>query len=369
MKTLASAPYWMMVLLGISSLACTQQMDETRPIRKNVTETVFASGALEADGTYNLTAQTDGTLLQVYFEENQQVGLGAVFATVDNPQNQLNTASAQALYEIAQKNTQAAAPSLLQAQNSVLLARRRVVQDSIQWQRYQRLLEGKSIAQVEYDNAELQYQSARTNYQNAQANYQQLQEQARQNLVVNAAQLDVNRVLSANNQLRTPVAGKVYHLYKHRGDFVHRGDVIATIGHPDLIYAKVSVDESSISKLKVGQKAVIQLNTRKDRTYQGELAEILPAFNEATQSFTCKVLFVDPLDFRLLNTQLQTNIIVGINKNALLIPRRYLDYGNLVKVKGQEKPRKVQTKFISSEWIQVTSGLDENTTIITPKIK
>lgn len=369
MKTSTFFQYALLLLLGCSSLACTQQMDETKPVRKNVTETVFASGVLEADGTYNLTAQTDGTLLQVYFQENDQVGTGAIFALIDNQQNQLNTASTQALYEIAQKNTQANAPSLLQAQNSLVLARRRLTQDSVQWQRYQRLLESKSIAQVEYDNVELQYHNSRTGYLNAQANYQQLQEQASQNLIVNTAQRDLNRVLSANNQLRTPVGGKVYQLYKHKGDFVHRGDVIATIGHPDLIYAKVSVDEGSVSKLKVGQKAVMQLNTRKDKTYQGELAEISPAFNEATQSFTCKVLFVDPLDFNLLNTQLQTNIIVGINKDALLIPRRYLDYGNLVKIKGQKNPVKVSTKFISSEWIQVTEGLDENSIIVTPKLQ
>ncbi len=368
MKTIAPSRYWIL-LLGFSSVACTQQMDETKPIRKNVTETVFASGVLEADGTYNLTAQTDGTLLQVYFDERNQVSTGAVFALIDNQQNQLNTASTQALYEIAQKNTRSSAPSLMQAQNSVLMARRRLAQDSVQWQRYQRLLEGKSIAQVDYDNVELQYQNARSSYFNALANYQQLQEQANQNLIVNAAQRDLNQVLSANNQLRTPVAGKVYRLYKHKGDFVHRGDVIATIGHPDLIYAKISVDEGSISKLKVGQKAVIQLNTHKDKTYQGELAEILPAFNEATQSFTCKVLFVDALDFRLINTQLQVNIIVGINKNALLIPRRYLDFGNVVRVKGQEKTVKVSTQFVSSEWVQVTSGLNENSTIVAPKIK
>ena len=60
---------------------------------------------------------------------------------------------------------------------------------------------------------------------------------------------------------------------------------------------------------------------------------------------------------------------MGINKNALLIPRRYLDFGNVVRVKGQEKTVKVSTQFVSSEWVQVTSGLSENSTIVAPKIK
>jgi len=39
-----------------------EKTEETTPIRKDVTETVFASGVLEANNTYSLTAQTDGYL-------------------------------------------------------------------------------------------------------------------------------------------------------------------------------------------------------------------------------------------------------------------------------------------------------------------
>jgi HlyD family secretion protein len=114
---------------------------------------------------------------------------------------------------------------------------------------------------------------------------------------------------------------------------------------------------------------VVQLNTHKNKNYKGKVAEILPTFNEETQSFDCKIQFTDSLDFGILNTQLQANIITGINKNALLIPRNYLDYGNLVKVKDRKEPVKVQTRFVSSEWVQVESGIDENTVLVTENIK
>jgi hypothetical protein len=107
----------------------------------------------------------------------------------------------------------------------------------------------------------------------------------------------------------------------------------------------------------------------KKEYYKGKLAEILPAFNEQTQSFVCKIHFSDTLDFKIVNTQLQVNIITGTTKDALLIPRNYLQYGNLVTVKGEKEPIKIETKFISTEWVQVLSGLDENNTIITDKIK
>jgi multidrug resistance efflux pump len=179
----------------------------------------------------------------------------------------------------------------------------------------------------------------------------------------------VNKVLTSYNQIRAVFTGKVYQKFKQKGDFVRKGDIIAKIGDANVIYAKISIDESNIRKIKIGQEAVIQLNTNKEKVYKGQIAEILPSFDEATQSFTCKVTFIDTLDFTIVNTQLQANIIIGVNKNALLIPRNYLSFGNYVTVKGNTQPVQVKTHFVSSEWVQIDAGIDENTTLITDNPK
>lgn len=131
----------------------------------------------------------------------------------------------------------------------------------------------------------------------------------------------------------------------------------------------MSIDEGNIESVKPGQDAVVQLNTNKARTYKGTVAEIYPSFNESTQSFTCKIVFKDTLGFNIVNTQLQSNIIVGVNTNALLIPRNFLDFGGNVTVKGKEGKVKIATKFVSNEWVQVLSGIDENTVLITDNVK
>lgn len=365
MKFQLSIGLILIALLG----ACGKATEETKPIRKDVVETVFASGVLEADGTYQLTAQTDGYLSKVNFEQGDLIRAGITLAVIENPQNVLNTESAAALYEIAKSNTQSNAPSLAQARNTAQMAKRKMELDSIQVIRYQKLLESNSIARNDYDNVLLQYQTSQTNYANALESYAVLQLQARQQLIINASQKEVNRTLSGNNEIRALFSGKVYQKFKQRGDFVKKGDVIATIGDPNLIYAKVNVDEGNISKIQIGQEAAVQLNTNKERIYPGKVAEIYPAFDEASQSFFCKILFTKPLEFKVVNTQLQANIITGTQHNALLIPRKYLDFGNLVTVKDQEKPVIVTTRFVSSDWVQVLTGLDENMTIVTENIE
>lgn len=349
--------------------SCGKKTEETKPIVKDITETVFASGALEANETYSLTAQSDGYLVEVAFKENDLVNAGQVLAVIENKQKELNTESANALYEIAQKNSLPGSALLTQARNNIAIAKEKMDFDSIQAARYKKLLESNSVAMAEYENARLQYQNSKGNYQNALENYKLQKQQADEQLVINKTQKHVNAVVSGYNQIRALSAGKIYKKLKQKGDFVRTGDVIAVVGDANVLFAKVSIDESSISKVKVGQEAVIQLNTNADKTYKGEVTEILPSFNEETQSFSCKVYFTDDLDFKVANTQLQVNIITGTSRNALLIPRNYLAFGNLVTVKGNKTPVKVQTKFVSNEWVQIISGIDENTILVTENIK
>jgi HlyD family secretion protein len=356
----------MLVLMLASS--CGKKSEETKPIRKDVTETVFASGVLEAEGTYNLTTQTDGYLLQIDFKEGDIVKEGSVLAVVDNKENKYNTESTNALYNIAQSNLSPSAPALMQAKNNVAVAKQNLQQDSVQLERYRKLLATKSVAQIDFENAELKYQTSLAGYESSKESYKLQKQQAEQVLISNKALKEVNRVVFGNNEIRAVVRGRVYEKRKQKGDFVRKGDVIAVIGNADKLYAKINVDESNIGKIKVGQEALIQLNTNKEKLYKATVGEIYPAFDDASQSFYCKLVFTDSLDFKISGTQLQSNIIVGFQKNALLIPRNYLNFDGTVQVKGEKQPTKVVTNFVSTYWVQILSGIDDNAVLITENV-
>lgn len=357
-----------LLLLAPLVFACGKKASETKPIRKDVTETVFASGVLEADGTYSLTAQTEGYLTQVNFSEGQLVKEGTVLAVVDNRENRFNTESAMALYEISKQNFSVNAPALLQAKNSVMIARNNLRQDSTQYARYKKLYESQSVSLLELEKAQLSYQTSLGNYLNAQENYRLQWQQAEQSVISNRAAKEVNQTQFGNNEIRAVVSGKVYEKRKERGDFVKKGDVIAVIGDANFLYAKVNVDESNITKIKLGQQALIQLNTDKSKLYKGTVGEIYPSFDEDTQSFYCKLFFTDTLKFKISGTQLQTNIITGFQKNALLIPRNYLNFDGTVNVRGISSPVKVDTRFVSTDWVQVVSGLNDSSVIWTENV-
>ena len=348
--------------------SCGKKTEETTPIRKDVTETVFASGVLEAKNTYNLTSQVDGYLVSINFNEGDIIQKGFVIAVLDNKESVINTESATALFNIAESNINPNAPLLEQAKNNIEIAKQKLEQDALQEQRYQKLWEANCIAKVDYENVLLQYKNSKINYESAIEVYKNQLQNANQQVITNKASKNINQVVQNKNQIKAVISGKVYKKYKQPGDYIKRGDVIAEIGSEDVIYAKVNIDESNIAQIKVGQKADIQLNINKNKVYKAKVSEILPSFDNTLQSFICKLYFDDPLDFKIINTQLQSNIIIETTKNALLIPRNYIDDRGFVQLKNEKIKLKVKTGFISNNWVQILDGINENTVLITDNI-
>jgi len=355
------------IITGFALISsCNDNQKDVRPVRKNFTETVFASGVLVPDNQYELTAQSEGYLIKLNFNEGDTVQTGSIMAVIDNKQNDYNALSADTLLSIASFNVSSGAPALKQAEANLGLAKEKVKQDEVLAERYKKLFENNSISKLEFENAHLALESSRAGLKSMQENYNLVKQQADQQLIIQKAQTGISSFLLGMNEVKAVVGGKVYKKFKQLGDYVHRGDIIAELGNTGSFYAKLSVDEASISKIKVSQQVVLQLNTDKEKKYDATITEIYPAFDEQSQSFYCKARFTDDLDFTISGTQLQANIIIGNKENVLAIPRDCLGYGNKVLVKSKGKVT-VTTGFVSSDWVEILNGVDENSIIIKDK--
>lgn len=369
MKNLKNIFLFLCLTSTLLIVSCGKETQETTPVRKEVSETVFASGILEADGKYTLMAQSNGYITKLNFDEGELINKGSTLVEIKDDDSKINLNGANKLLNIAKENARPNAPLLLQAKTNIAIAKEKMEQDRLIAERYERLWKKNSIAKIDYENKILQYDNAKKNHQIALDNYDKVQNDANQIIVNNQTTKQLYASATTKSKVKALQAGKVYKRYKSLGDYVRAGEVIAEIANPELIYALVNIDESNIAKINLGQPATIQLNTNKEKSYQAKVEEILPSFDEATQSFLCKLYFTDELDFRIINTQLQSNIRITEPKNVLLIPRNYIDFGGYVQIKGEEEKTKVETKFVSSDWVQVLDGIDENVTLITDNIK
>jgi multidrug efflux pump subunit AcrA (membrane-fusion protein) len=201
-------------------------------------------------------------------------------------------------------------------------------------------------------------------WQSLKKQYAQVLQQAKQQQINTQGQLKNNQVLEDYNKISVTESGVVIKKFKNNGDFVRKGDVVASIGNAQKIEAVLNVDENSIGKIKLGQKVYIKLNTHKEKVYQATISEILSAFDTASQSFICKAQFSEVLPQALFGTQLEANVLTAQKKHALLIPRSYLSYGNKVSLKGKDQPTTIKTGIISTEYVEVLSGLDQSSVLL-----
>lgn len=338
--------------------------DVVRPLRKNIQELVFASGTIEWDNVYNLTAQTDGVLSAVDFEIGDACSPGKLLAIIDNSGNKINETAAGEQFNIAQGNVSNEAPLIQQLESSIKFAEEKFQQEAHQAERFAKLYLSKGVSQVEFENAQLSKENAKSNLESLQKQLQHIRLQAKQNLISAKAQLENAKVTSQFNKVITPQQGIVIKKLKSTGDYVRKGDVIAVIADASNIEIVLNVDEKSISKVHLDQLVYVRLNTTPSHVYQAKISEILSAFDQQMQSFTCKANFTSKVPHLLYGTQLEANILVGEKHNALVIPRSYLGFGNLVQMKSDGKPRIVKTGIISSDYAEITGGLDINDELI-----
>lgn len=341
---------------------------EVKPIVKDVKELVFASGDLQWDNAYNLTAQSDGVLINANFEVGNKVLKGNILAMIENKNSEINTQTAQEQLAISNENLTDKSPQLQQLKQNIEFAESKYKQDKLLEERYQRLYQSESVSKVAYENMILNAQNSLANLNALKKQILFINQQAKQQQIIANGQVQNSRIIENYNKIVVAESGTIIKKLKTNGDYVRKGEVIAIIADEQKIEAVLNVDENSIAKVKIGQEVFVQLNADKNTTYIGKITEILAAFNEQTQSFICKVIFEKPLNFSLYGTQLEANILVGEKKNALLIPRNYMDFGNKVNIKGKNEYVIIKTGIVSTEYVEVLSGINKDDILLPLKL-
>jgi multidrug efflux pump subunit AcrA (membrane-fusion protein) len=357
-----------LAIITVLSLFSCGKSDEIHPINQDIKELVFASGQLEWDDSYNLTAQTDGVLQDANFEVGNTVAKGKTIARLDNEINKINAETSQEQLVISNENVTSNAPALMQLEQNIQFAESKYAQDKKQAERYERLNQQNIGSKVEYENAQLAAKNSLSSLNSLKKQYRVILQQAKQQQIATKGQLKSNQVVKNYNLIMVTESGTVIKKLKNNGDYVKKGEIIATIANQTKVEAVLNVDENSIGKVTLGQTVFIKLNTHKNNVLNGKVSEILSAFDQQTQSFICKVIFDKPLENSLFGTQLEANILVGEKKNALLIPRNYVGFGNKVNVKGKEEYVIIKPGIVSTEYVEVLEGVTKDDILLPLKL-
>jgi multidrug resistance efflux pump len=360
MKNITLVSFTKLLVCSLAFVACGGNKQEIQPVRKNITETVFASGSIEAIDKYNLSAQTEGYLLDLFVQDGDSVSTGQLLARIDNSSTEAQAASTQQQLALAEQNVSANGPALKELENNIAFAEKKVAQDKLVFERYSRLIVSDAASTIQLESSKLNYENSVSNLNALKERYKSVKQQAEMSKLVLQASAKTQQNAAQFNELKALENGKVAKILKKKGDFIRKGDAIAQMANMNTLVAKLNLDENSIEKVKIGQTAHIRLNTSKDQVIEGTVLRIYPLFDEPSQSYLVDVKFNSPLNFNVLGTRLEANIDISTKENVLLIPRNYLSFSETVLVKGEEDPRKVKVGIRSTEYVEILEGLSES---------
>jgi len=209
-------------------------------------------------------------------------------------------------------------------------------------------------------------------YEQTQAAFKSLQnryDRTKSDLKNQLSQAGNNRKLgglrTADYTIRSVISGKVFQILKEPGEYVNMQEPIAIVGNGTDFQLKMLVDEIDIGRISIGQKVLVRLEAYRGNVYEAKLSYISPKMDEKTQTFEVHGRFVKAPQKLYMGLTGEGNIIVGEKKAALVIPRSYLQAGNMVETdKGLVK---VTTGMSNWEDIEIVSGITKETRIYKPE--
>lgn len=137
-------------------------------------------------------------------------------------------------------------------------------------------------------------------------------ETAKSNVTLAQQQLASAKTSQSKDTIASPVNGTVAVLDVGTGDSVQTGGSIATVIDPNAMETVVSVDESDISKVKVGQSATVTLDAISGKTYTGAVSAINPIGTSTSGVTTYDVT---------VTIQSPSGIMVGMTTNVSVITK------------------------------------------------
>jgi RND family efflux transporter MFP subunit len=216
------------------------------------------------------------------------------------------------------------------------------------------------------DQRDLAFRTSKINYASTVKSLEQLKKQLKNDLYLSKINYNISRKRQTDYLIKSEIDGKIFDVIQNKGELITSQTPLAVLGKPDLFYLEMNVDEHDITEVKLGQQVEITMNSYKGRLFQGRVSKIYPIMDQRSRTFKVEALFSNPPGKLYPNLTAEVNIIVRVTKNAILIPRNYLDKNNNVWLSGRIK-KKVVTGVQDEKNIEILRGLDTLQTIYKPK--
>jgi RND family efflux transporter MFP subunit len=170
--------------------------------------------------------------------------------------------------------------------------------------------------------------------------------------------------------LKAPVDGVIAEVESAEGEFVPLGTKVASLIDAKNLYLELTVSESHLRKIEIGQQVRLKTHPLRDRNFVGVIEGMVPLIDDKSRTAKVKVRLSE-LDTALVPGMfVRAEIALYENEGALVIPRSCLvqkeesAFVMVVDSQNQASLRTVEIGYATDEKVEIVSGLAEGEKII-----
>jgi len=246
------------------------------------------TGSLMADAQAEVSAETAGRVIETPVERGTRVAQGALLVRISPSETaaQLQEADANAAQIEAKLGLVGGQPFDRMRVPDVMNAKASLDLAEAEYNRMRSLVDQKVISQSEFDQRRTQLEAARQNYQSAQ----NLADQSYRSLEAARARVALARKSVADTSVRAPLTGLVAERVVSVGDYVTRGQRVATVVRVDPLRVELTIPEQHVSLVKVGQQVRLTVDAYPGEEFAATVRFVSPSLRPDQRALTVEAI-------------------------------------------------------------------------------
>jgi RND family efflux transporter MFP subunit len=259
-------------------------------------EQIVVTGDLRPESRIDVSAETEGRVVDAALERGQTVHAGDLLVELDQRDAKSRLAEAEAVQAQFEARLGLAVRGTFDPEQTpdVRLARVNMERAKTEAGRYERLVADGAVARSLHDVERANHEVAKERHA---AEVDRMRETWR-SLQAQQARVALARKAVEDTQIRAPWSGVVQECLVDEGQYVKKGERLAVLVKVDALRTALAIPESHAAAVRQGQKVALAVRSRPGEEFPGFVTWVGPGLDTASRSLTVEVL-VDNADGRL----------------------------------------------------------------------
>lgn len=366
-----------------------------KPLKEKVNEYFTASGIIIPSETLEIIPKVSGRITSFNLKEGDIVRQGQVLAQVETIDISNQILQVKAQVESAKANldllvngplkeqVKQSESSLNQAKSNLDQLKVRLKFAESELVRNKKLYENGGITKQQLDSAQNQVDVLKKDISTLEQQIIYSKETLKLTKIGNreeqirAGRASYNQALASLKALQdqlsyysitSPITGVITKKSVEQGMFISPPTSILTLTKNSTLEAEINIPERYLSKVKIGEKAIIKLDNIKDISLK--ITKISPTVDSINHIFKAKAIIENPSEEIKQGMSFECQVIFNEKASAMLLPTDAIidsEGKKLVYLIGKDNKvveKSVQVGLQTTEKTEVISGINEEESVI-----